>query len=137
MGGSGGGRDAGPGCAAARPRPTAVLGLSDGLALSALSAAHWMGLWVPGDVSVAGLDDLPRSEAAGLTSALVPYRPLGERAGDLLTALLAGGDPGRRPPCCRPRAQHPPLDGAAALPGGLTAGEAPPAGAARERSSGG
>lgn len=77
----------------ARPRPTAVLGLSDSLALSALSAAHWMGLDVPGDVSVAGLYDLPGSDAAGLTTAMVPYRPLGERAGDLVTALLAGEDP--------------------------------------------
>lgn len=77
----------------ARPRPTAVLGLSDALALSALGAAHWMGLDVPGDVSVAGLDDLPGSDAAGLTTSMVPYRPLGERAGDLVTALLAGQEP--------------------------------------------
>ncbi|HJZ61443.1 MAG TPA: LacI family DNA-binding transcriptional regulator [Miltoncostaeaceae bacterium] len=75
-----------------RPRPTALLALSDTLALSALQAAHWVGLDVPGDVSVAGLDDLPDSAAAGLTSALIPYRPLGERAGDLLTAELAGED---------------------------------------------
>ena len=73
-----------------RPRPTALLALSDTLAMSALHAAHWLGLEVPGDVSVAGLDDLPGSAAAGLTSALIPYRPLGERAGDLLTAQLAG-----------------------------------------------
>lgn len=76
-----------------RPRPTAVLALSDTLALSTLSVAHWMGLRVPEDVSIAGVDDLPDSEAIGLTSALVPYRPLGERAGDLLTAVLAGGEP--------------------------------------------
>jgi DNA-binding LacI/PurR family transcriptional regulator len=74
----------------ARPRPTAILGLSDTLALAALQAAHWMGLSVPRDVSIAGLDDLPGSDAVGLTSALIPYRPLGERAGDVLTAILAG-----------------------------------------------
>lgn len=73
-----------------RPRPTALLALSDTLAVSALSAAHWMGLRVPEDVSIAGLDDLPESAALGLTSALIAYRPLGERAGDLLTARLAG-----------------------------------------------
>lgn len=77
---------------ARRPRPTALLALSDTLALSALHAAHWMGLAVPADVSVAGLDDLPGSSAVGLTSALIPYRPLGERAGDLLTAQLAGDE---------------------------------------------
>jgi LacI family transcriptional regulator len=49
-----------------------------------------MRLGVPGDLSVAGLDDLPGSEAAGLTSVLVPYRALGERAGDLLMAELDG-----------------------------------------------
>lgn len=73
-----------------RPRPTALLALNDTLAASALQAAHWMGLEVPGDVSVAGLDDLPGSAALGLTTALIPYQPLGERAGDLLTARLAG-----------------------------------------------
>jgi DNA-binding LacI/PurR family transcriptional regulator len=75
-----------------RPRPTAVLALSDTLARSALQVAGWMGLAVPEDVSVAGLDDLPGSDALGLTSALVPYRPLGERAGDELTALLGGAE---------------------------------------------
>jgi DNA-binding LacI/PurR family transcriptional regulator len=73
------------------PRPTALLALSDALAASALTVAHWMGLDVPRDVSVAGLDDLPDSAALGLTTALIPYRPLGERAGDVLTTALAGG----------------------------------------------
>ena len=73
-----------------RPRPTALLALSDNLAIGALQAANWMGLRVPEDVSVAGLDDLPGSDALGLTTAFVPYRPLGERAGDLLAARLAG-----------------------------------------------
>lgn len=75
-----------------QPRPTALLALSDTLAVSALQAAHWMHLDVPGDVSIAGVDDLPGSAAAGLTSALVPYRPLGERAGNLLTARLGHED---------------------------------------------
>jgi DNA-binding LacI/PurR family transcriptional regulator len=78
---------------ARRPRPTAVLALSDTLATSVLHVAHWMRLDVPGDLSVAGLDDLPGSDVAGLTSALVPYRALGERAGDLLMARLEGEEP--------------------------------------------
>lgn len=73
-----------------RPRPTALLALSDTLAAGALQAVQRMGLDVPGDVSVAGLDDLPGSAALGLTTAIIPYQPLGERAGDLLTARLAG-----------------------------------------------
>lgn len=76
-----------------RPRPTALLALSDNLAIGALQAANWMGLAVPEDVSVAGLDDLPGSDALGLTTAFVPYRPLGERAGDLLAARLVGSPP--------------------------------------------
>ena len=75
---------------ARRPRPTALLALGDTLAMSALHVAHWMRLDVPGDLSIAGLDDLPGSDVAGLTSALIPYRSLGERAGDLLLAELEG-----------------------------------------------
>jgi DNA-binding LacI/PurR family transcriptional regulator len=73
-----------------RPRPTALLALSDILAIGALHAAHWMGLRVPEDVSVAGLDDLPGSDALGLTTAFVPYLPLGELAGNMLAAGLTG-----------------------------------------------
>ena len=99
--GAGAGETLAQAALAATPRPTAVLGLSDGLALSALSAAHWMGLAVPGDVSVAGLDDLPGSEAAGLTSALVPTG----RSGSGRATCSRPCSPGatrRRPPCCRP-----------------------------------
>ncbi len=84
------------------PRPTALLALNDTLAVSALSTAHWMGLDVPGDVSIAGLDDLPDSAALGLTSALIAYRPLGERAGDILTARLAGRELPAFPPLPTP-----------------------------------
>lgn len=72
------------------PRPTALFALSDTLAIGALEAAHHLGLRVPQDVSIAGLDDLPESGARGLTTALVPYRPMGELAADILVARLAG-----------------------------------------------
>lgn len=74
----------------ATPRPTALFAMSDTLAIGALEAAHHLGLRVPQDVSIAGLDDLPESSARGLTTALVPYRPLGELAGHVLVARLAG-----------------------------------------------
>jgi len=74
----------------ARPAPTALLALSDRLALGALDAARHAGLEVPGDLSVAGIDDLPESRAAGLTSVFVPYPPLGELAATLLIALISG-----------------------------------------------
>jgi len=73
-----------------RPRPTALLALSDQLAVGALDAARRMGLEVPRDVSVAGIDDLPEAAARGLTSVFVPYLPMGELAGGLLAAALAG-----------------------------------------------
>ncbi|MDX6644749.1 MAG: hypothetical protein QOK40_476, partial [Miltoncostaeaceae bacterium] len=84
------GEAAGRAALSRRPPPTALLALSDTLAIGALHAAHWMGLRVPQDLSVAGLDDLPGSDALGLTTAFVPYQPLGERAGNLLAAQLTG-----------------------------------------------
>lgn len=74
----------------ADPRPTALMAMSDPLALGALDAARQMGFDVPGDVSITGLDDLPGSDAHGLTTALVPYRPMGELAGRVLLARIAG-----------------------------------------------
>ena len=82
---------------AATPRPTALLALSDTLALGALDCARWMGLSIPRDLSIAGLDDLPGSDALGLTTALVPYRPLGELAGDVLVRSLEGEPPAPSP----------------------------------------
>ncbi len=75
------------------PRPDAILGLTDELALGALGAARHLGLDVPGDVAVAGIDDLPGSDAAGLTTVFVPYRPMGDLAGTLLAAALDGAAP--------------------------------------------
>lgn len=74
----------------ANPRPTALLALSDPLALGAMDAAAQLGLAVPGDVSIAGIDDLPGSDLRGLTTALVPYKPMGELAGRVLLARIAG-----------------------------------------------
>lgn len=90
----------------ADPRPDAILGLSDALALGAMAMAGAMGLDVPGELSVAGIDDLPGSEAVGLTSVSVPYRPMGDRAGRLLAQLLETGataDPTPMPTMLVPR----------------------------------
>ena len=76
-----------------RPRPTAILALCDLLARGALDAARWMGLAVPRDVSVAGIDDLEGSDADRLTSVFVPYRPHGGARGRILAALVEGGEP--------------------------------------------
>lgn len=80
------------------PRPTAILALHDVLAWGALDAAYRAGLRVPEDVSIAGIDDLPGSEALGLTTAFVPYQPMGDLAGMLLAALIDGEQPEVPPP---------------------------------------
>jgi DNA-binding LacI/PurR family transcriptional regulator len=53
-------------------RPTAILALTDVLALGVLEAAADRGLAVPGDVSVTGFDDTP--EAARSTPSLTTVR---------------------------------------------------------------
>ena len=80
------------------PRPRAILALSDLLARGAMDAAHRMGLAVPRDVSIVGIDDLEGNDAIGLTSVFVPYRPMGELAGVLLASLIDGGAPAIPPP---------------------------------------
>ncbi|MGI8704027.1 MAG: LacI family DNA-binding transcriptional regulator [Candidatus Limnocylindrales bacterium] len=72
--------------------PTALLAMSDALALGALEAALGAGLSVPRDLSVVGFDDIP--EAAGATPPLTtvhePHLEKGLKAGEILVALLAG-----------------------------------------------
>jgi DNA-binding LacI/PurR family transcriptional regulator len=64
--------------------PTAIVGLSDVLALGALSAVEARGL-VPGrDVSVCGFDDIPAARAAELTTVRQPIRERGHQVGRLL-----------------------------------------------------
>lgn len=74
----------------ATPRPTALLALSDALALGALEACHRTGLEVPRDISITGIDDIPGSDTAGLTTLVVPYRPMGELAGEILIEVISG-----------------------------------------------
>lgn len=88
----------------AGPRPTALLALSDLLALGAVDAAIRMGLRVPHDVSIAGIDDLPGSADRGLTTALIPYKPMGELAGRVLLARMAGEPAPPLPPLPAPLA---------------------------------
>lgn len=75
---------------AAQPRPTAIMAMSDPLAIGVLDGARQMGLLVPQDVSITGLGDLPGAAQRGLTSALIPYRPMGEIAGRILIERIAG-----------------------------------------------
>jgi DNA-binding LacI/PurR family transcriptional regulator len=71
--------------------PTAVVGLSDVLALGALQALASRGLSTPADVSLCGFDDIPAAKAANLTTVHQPIRKKGLHVGRLLI------DPESRP----------------------------------------
>lgn len=74
------------------PRPTAILALSDQLALGAIRAAGKRGLSVPRDVSVAGFDDIPEASRSvpRLTTIRQPHVEKGLKAGRMLIAQLQG-----------------------------------------------
>jgi DNA-binding LacI/PurR family transcriptional regulator len=72
-------------------RPTAIIALSDQLALGVLQAATERGIAVPRDLSVAGFDDIPE---AGLASpALTTIRQPHNRKGSEAVRLLLEGEP--------------------------------------------
>ena len=77
-------------------RTTAVLALSDVLAQGALFGLQALGVSVPGEVSVVGIDDLPSSAATtpALTTVHLPVREMGRRAA---TALAKWVEDGIRP----------------------------------------
>jgi DNA-binding LacI/PurR family transcriptional regulator len=65
-------------------RPTAIMCLSDQIALGVVDAAHERGLRVPGDVSVTGFDDIAAAGPVGLTTVRQPAASKGREAGRLL-----------------------------------------------------
>ena len=75
------------------PAPTAVLALTDVLALGVVSAAVEAGLRVPRDLSVIGFDDAPAALAADLTTVRQPQREKGRLSAELLASALAGTAP--------------------------------------------
>ncbi|WP_026359974.1 LacI family DNA-binding transcriptional regulator [Amycolatopsis nigrescens] len=78
------------------PRPTALLCMSDELALAALTVAKQLGLAVPEQLSVVGFDDTPPAGWAepALTTIRQDLVRKGKIAGELAMRLLAG----KRPP---------------------------------------
>jgi LacI family repressor for deo operon, udp, cdd, tsx, nupC, and nupG len=75
-----------------RGRPTAIFAANDESAIGAIQAIHEAGLSVPGDLSVAGFDDILFAASAypPLTTIRQPRRALGEQAMALLHRLLDG-----------------------------------------------
>jgi DNA-binding LacI/PurR family transcriptional regulator len=77
-----------------RDRPTAVFAASDEMAFGAMLAARDLGLSVPLDVSIVGIDDHDMSDFFGLTTVAQFTREQGALAVDILMAQLepAGDD---------------------------------------------
>ncbi len=80
---------------ASRPRPTALFASSDEMAIGAILAARDLGLSVPGDVSVIGVDDHELADFFGLTTIAQFPALQGRLAVDLLMDELK---PGHREP---------------------------------------
>lgn len=76
----------------AEARPDAIFFCNDDLAQGALMAAPRLGISVPGDVRVAGFNDLPGSEQLmpSLTSVRTPRREIGQAAATMLLELMRG-----------------------------------------------
>ena len=74
------------------PRPTAVLCITDRLALGAITAVQGAGLTVPGDVSIVGFDDIPAAAQSvpPLTTVRQSHHDKGRLAAQALLALLRG-----------------------------------------------
>lgn len=91
------GREAAATLLAARPRPTAIVAMSDELALGVLQAANDARLDVSQDLSVVGFDDTPAAARATppLTTVRQPLREKGALAGQRLLALQEGKPPSR------------------------------------------
>ncbi len=77
-------------------RPTAVLAMSDAMAIGALRAIRERGLTTPKDISVVGFDDIDLAPhtCPPLTTVHQPTRQKGEEAVRLLLSLTKRSDPG-------------------------------------------
>jgi DNA-binding LacI/PurR family transcriptional regulator len=84
------GREAADALLSQDPPVTAILALSDQLALGVIEAARERGLSVPEDLSVAGFDDVPEAATSRppLTTVHQDHTKKGELAGRLLVAQL-------------------------------------------------
>jgi LacI family transcriptional regulator len=73
-------------------RPTAIFASNDDMAAGALKAAHELGLSIPGDVSVAGFDDIPLASQVWppLTTIRQPIQQMGEAAASMLIDRARG-----------------------------------------------
>lgn len=73
-------------------RPTAIFCANDISAIAVIEATRELGLSVPGDVSIAGFDNIPESALCDppLTTVEQPIREMGRRSVEMLIALISG-----------------------------------------------
>jgi LacI family transcriptional regulator len=78
--------------------PTAIFAANDEMAAGVLSVAHDRGLNVPGDLSLAGFDDIPIATQSWppLTTIVQPIRQMAKRATSLLLDIVSGNSPSPR-----------------------------------------
>jgi LacI family transcriptional regulator len=74
---------------------TALFAATDELAIGAVRALYEVGLTVPGDLSIVGIDDLDISSylTPGLTTVRQPIFDMGRRTAQIMSALIAGEQP--------------------------------------------
>lgn len=72
-------------------RPTAVVAASDEMAIGVRESARHLGLEVPRDLSIIGIDDFMLSEVLGLTTVRQDVAGQGRAAAELLLAALLEG----------------------------------------------
>jgi DNA-binding LacI/PurR family transcriptional regulator len=87
---AGAGLEAGSHLLGRRDRPTAILAGADEIAFGVLRAARELGLGVPDDVSVIGIDGHELAGMFGLTTVAQPLREHGRRAARHVLAALTG-----------------------------------------------
>lgn len=77
------------------PRPTAIVCFNDKVAVGTLQAARERGLRIPGDLSIAGFDDIDLSQATDppLTTVRQPLQEMGRIAVTHLMRVLDGHQP--------------------------------------------
>jgi LacI family transcriptional regulator len=81
-------------------RPTAIVAINDLSAIGAIRGALDLGLRVPEDLSVIGVDDIPLGQFlnAPLTTIRQPLREMAEAAGEILLARIEGSAAEGEPP---------------------------------------
>lgn len=79
-------------------QPDAILAASDSLALGAMNTIKEEGFSIPGDIALAGYNDIPAAAlvSPGLTTVAVPVARMGELALEILQELMEGKKPARK-----------------------------------------